>query len=414
MILPVILAFLAVVLAAAIGAADGALLAVHTSPEHASDSAAEQERRERLHRSLAVALVFAYTSAGVALILFLDNLHISSVWRISIALLAAFTIVAAPEGAARSMAYGRGPKAHRRLEPLARSVNWVMLPFTMAATMVERFLHALLPRPTPDDDSREATAEQFREVMAAEAEISVREEELMLGVFEMADTEVREIMVPRVDIVGIEAETPWSEVVDRFRSAGHARLPVYDGTIDEVIGILYAKDLLLDIVQDHANDGWRTFARPAVFIPVSKAIDDQLREFQSTGTHIAIVVDEYGGTSGLVTIEDILEEIVGEIHDEHDDDEPEIVQEESTRYWVAGRVTVDDLEELLETEFGVEDVATVAGVVYELFGRVPRSGESMKHRGFRIVVERVKRRRIERVYFERLDASDSAASGDTE
>jgi len=270
-----------------------------------------------------------------------------------------------------------------------------------------------VPRQPADDEARETSAEQFHEIVAAEADVSVAEEELIHGVFSMGDTEVQEIMVPRVDIVGIDSATPWSEVVDRVRSSEHARIPVYEETLDDVTGILYAKDLLPAILADAPPpNGWLSLARPAPFIPVSKRIDAQLRDFQSSRTHIAIVSDEYGGTAGLITIEDILEEIVGEIRDEYDVEEPEILQEGASRYWVAGRVPLDQLAELLETQFDVDDVTTVGGLVYELFGRVPRAGESVVHGGFRIVVERVRRRRIERVYFERLEAVPM--SGDDE
>jgi CBS domain containing-hemolysin-like protein len=211
-------------------------------------------------------------------------------------------------------------------------------------------------------------------------------------------------MVPRVDIVGIDSTTPWSEVLDRVRSSEHARFPVFRETLDEVIGILYAKDILPAIIADEEpSSGWLSLIRPAAFIPISKGIDEQLREFQSSRTHIAIVSDEYGGTAGLVTIEDILEEIVGEIRDEYDVEEPQIEQEGTTRFWVAGVVPIDELSERLDVDFGIEDVTTVGGMVYALFNRVPKSGETLMHAGFRIVVERVHRRRIERVYFERLE-----------
>jgi CBS domain containing-hemolysin-like protein len=246
-------------------------------------------------------------------------------------------------------------------------------------------------------------------VVASEAEVSSAEEELIHGVFSLGETEVHEIMVPRVDIVGIEDVTPWSEVLDRIRSSEHARFPVYHETIDEVVGILYAKDVLPSIVADEEPDsGWLSLIRPAAFIPTSKRIDSQLREFQATRAHIAIVSDEYGGTAGLVTIEDILEEIVGEIRDEYDVEEPEIVQDGSTRYWVAGRVSLDELSERLNVDFDVEDVTTVGGLVYTLFGRVPKAGESLSRAGFRIVIERVRRRRIERVYFERTPKAESS------
>ncbi len=172
-----------------------------------------------------------------------------------------------------------------------------------------------------------------------------------------------------------------------------------------MIGILYAKDLLPSIVADEAPArGWQSHIRNALFVPGTKTIDEQLREFKSTGTHIAIVVDEYGGTAGLVTIEDVLEEIVGDIRDEHDVEEPEIeIDSEAERAWVAGRLTLDALSEALGHHFERDDVATVGGLVYATLGRVPRAGEELRHGPFRIVVERVVRRRIRRVYFERVD-----------
>jgi CBS domain containing-hemolysin-like protein len=186
-------------------------------------------------------------------------------------------------------------------------------------------------------------------------------------------------------------------------------VPVFRDTIDEVVGILYAKDVLPSIVADEEPaGGWGSLVRRPSFIPISKRIDAQLREFQSSRTHIAIVSDEYGGTAGLITIEDILEEIVGEIRDEYDVEEPPIEQQGTDRYWVSGTVSIDELAERLEIDFGVDDVTTVGGLVYALFRRVPRSGEWLVHSGFRIVVERVRRRRIERVYFERLEPARTA------
>jgi CBS domain containing-hemolysin-like protein len=148
--------------------------------------------------------------------------------------------------------------------------------------------------------------------------------------------------------------------------------------------------------------------RPATFIPQSKPVDRQLREFRSSGTHIAIVSDEFGGTAGLVTIEDVLEEIVGEIRDERDQEEPDVVREGDARFWVAGRLSLGELSDLLGHSFEREDVATVGGLVYDVFKRVPRAGDELQLEGFRIVVERVRRRRVERVYFERLVPAHAA------
>ena len=148
--------------------------------------------------------------------------------------------------------------------------------------------------------------------------------------------------------------------------------------------------------------GWTALVRPPVFIPGTKSVDEQLREFRSTHRHIAIVVDEYGGTAGLVTMEDALELIVGEIRDEHDIEEPDVEQEGEDRWWVAAGVSLDELSEIVGADFHREDVQTVGGLVTELLGRVPRNGERMTVGEFRVVVERVVRRRVERVYFERV------------
>jgi CBS domain containing-hemolysin-like protein len=181
---------------------------------------------------------------------------------------------------------------------------------------------------------------------------------------------------------------------------------VYDGSIDELDGILFAKDLLPSVLADEPPaGGWQHLVRPAAFIPATKPLDDQLRDFKASGTHIAIVVDEYGGTAGLITIEDILEEIVGDIQDEYDVDTPEIEQRDGRRFWVAGRVTLDDLSAALGHEFTSEDVTTVGGLVYEHLGRVPRAGEAFTLDAFRVVVERVVKRKVERVYFERVEAA---------
>ncbi len=205
-----------------------------------------------------------------------------------------------------------------------------------------------------------------------------RAEALLLnGVFSLGDTAVREVMIPRVDIVGIDVTSRIGmRRCDRVRSSEHARFPVYDDTLDNVIGILYAKDLLPFVIDDDEPMlGWQTLVRQASFIPTSKAIDVQLRDFKQSRTHIAIVSDEFGGTAGLVTIEDVLEEIVGEIRDEYDVEEPEIEQEGGRCFWVSGRVSLEELSELLGQNFVQDDVNTVGGLVYEAFGRVPRNGE---------------------------------------
>lgn len=395
----------ATLIATLFATADSALLAFHASEASPVSSAAFAER-ERLHRALSMGRVLAYIAAGAA---YSQAVQLSSfaLWpRIALTALIALVATTISEGAGRAVGYASPATTFARLTPMAQGLSVLLSPAVAFGTIIDRALQAIIPPSATRDEERETSAEQFREVVAAEADVSSAEEELIHGVFSLGETEVQEVMVPRVDIVGIDASTPWSEVFDRIRSSEHARFPVFRETLDDVTGILYAKDVLPAIVAgEEPAAGWLSLIRPSAFIPVSKRIDAQLREFQASRTHIAIVSDEYGGTAGLVTIEDILEVIVGEIRDEYDVEEPQIQQEGSARYWVSGGLPVDELSERLNVDFGVDDVATVGGLVYALFGRVPRSGESISHSGFRIVVEHVRRRRIERVYFERLEVA---------
>jgi len=286
----------------------------------------------------------------------------------------------------------------------------MMNPLVVTGSAIDGILARLLP-PPPLREERESTAAPLRDVVAHGPQTPREQRAILRRVFSLGEIEVQEVMVPRVDIVGVERSTPWSEVVDRVRSSQHARLPVYDDTLDNVMGILYAKDLLAAVIADaEPAAGWVSLVRPATFIPESKAIDSQLRDFKSTRTHIAIVVDEYGGTAGLLTIEDILEEIVGDIRDENDWEEPPIVAEANTRFWVSGRVTLDELSEALGEHFEDNDITTVGGLIFQRLGRVPRAGETLTLHGFRVVVERVVRRRIDRLYFERLETANAVSA----
>lgn len=390
---------------------DGALLALDPNGALSKDLRLLYDRRERTHRALAFARVVAQLVAGACVAWALWPLASNGTQRLLLGALAAFVLVGVSESLARSAGDTLGVRAAERFHGFMVVTERLLLPVVQLGSTIDRGLHVLLPPPPRRDEDREATAEQFREVVAAEAEVSREQEVLLKGVFALGDTEVQDIMVPRVDIVAIDRMSPWSEVVDRIRSANHARVPVYIETIDNVVGILYAKDLLPWVVADEEPDaGWPSLIRDAVFIPGAKKADAQLRDFQASRSHIAIVADEFGGTAGLVTIEDVLEEIVGDIRDEYDADEANIERDEQARrFWVSGRLTLDELSDLLDYDFRRDDVSTVGGLIYEELGRVPRSGEEFLLAGFRVVVERVVRRRVQRVYFERVDGEASEA-----
>ena len=399
-----VVAVTAIAVATLAAAADGALLGGDPEPEAAPPVVGVLRHRERAHRTLTLTRVIAHLIAGAAMIRCVGIQRGDGFLVALGAFAAALAVVILVEGIGRSLGFATAPRFLLAFAPLVRVLDILLSPVLHAGVSLDTLFERLMPAPTIEEraELREEATEQFRQVVAAEADATHAERALLNGVFSLGDTAVREVMVPRVDIVGIEQTTPWSEAVDRVRSSEHARFPVFDETLDNVTGILYAKDLLPFIIDDDEPMlGWQTLVRSARFIPTSKPIDAQLRDFKASHAHIAIVSDEFGGTAGLVTIEDILEEIVGEIRDEYDVEEPEVEQEKGGRFWVSGRLALDELSELLGQDFVREDVNTVGGLVYETFERVPRAGESATIGAYRMVVERVRRRAIERVYFER-------------
>jgi magnesium and cobalt transporter len=227
------------------------------------------------------------------------------------------------------------------------------------------------------------------------------------GLFTLAETTVAEIMTPRIDIVAVDTPAAADDVVETLRQSEYARLLVFDGTPDEVVGILYAKDVLSARLHEGASIEWHGLIRPATFVPVGKRLDRQLQEFQLSHHHMAVVVDEHGGTAGIVTLEDILEEIVGEIQDEHDADEvAEITEVDASTWLVEGVTPLADLEALVGQDFGREDVSTVGGLVMAEFGRVPSARESLHLAGYRLTVNQMVGRRVQRVLVYRLPAGE--------
>ena len=226
-----------------------------------------------------------------------------------------------------------------------------------------------------------------------------RRERLMIrSILRLDESTAREVMVPRVDIIAVEADTPLAEVASRMLASGHSRLPVYGETIDNIIGVVYSRDLLpfLGKVEDHLPLG--KVLRPAFFIPESKRLDELLRELQEKRMQLAMVVDEYGGIEGLVTLEDLLEEIVGEIEDEFSRGlESRVVALANGDMIVDARVTLDYLSDLCATPMGNEDVDTIGGLVYSALGKMPEVGDGVVHNGLRIEVVSLLGRRIRKL-----------------
>ncbi len=237
---------------------------------------------------------------------------------------------------------------------------------------------------------------------AQSGEIFDPEEQAMLeGVLEVSATQVRDVMIPRSQMVVLEKDQSVEEMVKIIIDSGHSRFPVIGEDRDEVLGILLAKDLLRFIGKnDYASEGIVRHLRPAVFIPEAKRLNTLLKEFRDSHNHMAIVVDEYGGVSGLATIEDVLEEIVGDIDDEHDPEEMPFIQQEGERdgrplYTVRALTRIEDFNDFFSTDFSDEDYDTVGGLVMHELGHLPRRSESIVYGGFRFTVTRADRRRID-------------------
>ncbi len=244
------------------------------------------------------------------------------------------------------------------------------------------------------------------QVGSEEGSIEEGERDLIHSIFEFGDTIVREVMVPRPDIVAVEDTQPLREVQALVLTHGYSRVPVYHEDLDTMVGICYAKDVLKAIHQGKQDSPLTEVVREAHFVPETKKVAELLREMQKEKFHIAIVTDEYGSVSGLVTLEDLLEELVGEIADEYDQEEPEIAEVEAGVYRVSGKASIDDVNELLETELPDEGWDTVAGFVLDLFGKIPSEGEEQAYQGLVFRAEEVQGRRIAKVLITRLPSRE--------
>lgn len=254
----------------------------------------------------------------------------------------------------------------------------------------------------------ELVADELKTLMDAGQQQGLLEQgesQMIRSIFELRQTLAREIMVPRIDMLALDVSTPVSEVADTVLRTGHTRIPVYQDTIDNVLGLLYAKDLLRVWREGREDVALKDLLRPAYFVPEAKRVDELLAEMQRERVHMALVVDEYGGIAGLVTLEDIVEEIVGEIQDEYDlAEEAPYLQLADDEYLFQGRVDLDDFNEVVGTRIIDEEADTLGGFIYSQMGRVPASGESIQVGDLLLTVEQVSGRRIRKVRVKRMTA----------
>ncbi len=243
-----------------------------------------------------------------------------------------------------------------------------------------------------------------------EGDLEPDERKMIYSIFQFGETLCREIMVPRMEVLALEVKTPLNQAINALIESGHSRVPVYDDEIDNVVGMLYAKDLLKIHGNTNEKGSIKKFLRKAYFVPESKKVDELLAEMQAKGVHIAVVVDEYGGMAGLVTLEDIVEEIVGEIRDEYDQSEELLVQKISDdEVLFKGRVSLDDFNDAIGTHLDPDMTDTLGGYFYSELGRVPTEGDSLEVEGWQLIVEELRGRRVGtiRAHRQQIDEMES-------
>ena len=287
-----------------------------------------------------------------------------------------------------------------RLTPVAGALVLFMTPILIIP-------NAFFTPPTdPSETTGIVTEDELKTLVDAserEGVLEQDEREMIFSIFRFGDTYAREIMIPRIDVLALNLHTPLHEAVDVLLESGFSRVPVFEGTIDHIIGLLYVKDLLQVWRAGQQDLKLQEILRPAYFTPEVKKADELLEEMQAQRIHMAIVVDEYGGMAGLVTLEDIVEEIIGEVQDEYDQAEELLYQQvDETEYLFHGRIDLDDFNEFMDSELPGDEADTLGGYIYGQIGRVPKSGESIQTDDILLTIEQVTGRRIRRVRAQRI------------
>jgi putative hemolysin len=287
-----------------------------------------------------------------------------------------------------------------RLTPIVRILMFILTPFVILPLLLSRQSEETL------EGSGLVTEDDLMTLVDAgqqEGVFEKGERKMIYSIFKLGDTLAREIMVPRIDILALEVDTPLIAAVDALLQSGFSRVPVFRESVDNILGLLYAKDLLQVWREGNQLDSLKDLLRPAYFVPEAKKVDELLAEIQAQRIHMAIVVDEYGGVAGLVTLEDIVEEIVGEILDEYDQAEEMLYQViNESEYIFQGLIDLDDFNEIMNSQLPKEEADTLGGFIYSRIGRVPSGGESVQVDDIKLTVEQVTGRRIRKVKAQRL------------
>ncbi len=321
--------------------------------------------------------------------------------------LAALLVLVLGEALPRSIAARWTEQVASRAAVFLRLALFLTRPFLAIEEWLKRKVPGGEPEggaETPEDDSEDEI-----KALLSDTEVSglldEDEREMIDGVFEFAETTAGEIMTPRTEIEGYSLATPQEEMLQALRQTSYSRVVIYEGTLDTIIGFLYARDALLE-----PGRPWTEFIQKPLYVPLETDLDDLLAQFKRTGSRLAIVLDEYGGTAGLVTLHDLLEEIMGEIPEEEEELESDVEPVEAGVWLVAGRMEVADCNEILGTHFPEEKARTMAGLVFLRFGRTPALGDSIEIEGAWIRILEIEENRIERLEI-RTEPEDPAGAG---
>jgi CBS domain containing-hemolysin-like protein len=282
-----------------------------------------------------------------------------------------------------------------RFSGLAQAIDFILSPLSSLYVLLLGTPAMLEHRLSPvTEDELKSWAEDAQ----PEGSLEQGERQMIYSIFHFGDTLAREIMIPRIDIFALETGTSVEDAITAMNNSGHSRVPVYEETIDNVVGLLYAKDLLRVHLEGQQVAGMSSMLRPAYFVPEAKKVDELLREMQARSVHMALVVDEYGGIAGLVTLEDIVEEIVGEIRDEYDQSEEMLYEKvNEDEYLFHGRIDLEDFNTVMGTNLPKVAADTLGGFIYSQIGRVPVGGETIEFAHLLLTVEQISGRRIRRV-----------------
>ena len=312
--------------------------------------------------------------------------------------LVGFLVVVVAELVPKALGMGRAAAWAERASPVVAAWQTVLTPVIALGAALGRLTERCVPAASPvlaveSDELRTIVAESTEQ-----SDLELGERQMITSIFAFGETTVREVMTPRTDVVAIESTTPVEAVIEGVRESEHSRVPIFEKSLDRILGVVYAKDLLA-IVHGLSEPPRRLseILWPATFVPEAKRIDDLLRQFQREEIHMAVVVDEYGGTAGIVTLEDILEELVGEIQDEYDQEEPMVVPLERGVLRLDGRLDADDFNELTGSRLEAEEVETMGGLVARELARVAEGGETVEIGDWVFEVETVEGHRIVRL-----------------